>query len=156
MKRPLNGPAAIVRYLAKYVNRIAISDSRVIGYDGENVTFTWQDRANGNRTLHEVISAKEFVERFRQHLPPKRFIRIRFWGLLAHRKRQDAFKQIAQALEVAPPVPDSLPAITRPEPEKLENQKVRKGPACKKCETGTMIFSEIHLRASQMNAHLNN
>lgn len=156
MKRPLRGPAAIVRYLAKYVNRIAISDSRVIGYDGENVTFTWQDRANGNRTLHEVISAKEFVERFRQHLPPKRFIRIRFWGLLAHRKRQKTLKQVAQALEVAPPVPDSLPAITRQAPETSENQEIRKGPACKKCETGTMIFSGFHLRPSQMIAHLNN
>jgi hypothetical protein len=153
MKRPLSGPAAVVRYLARYVNRIAISDSRIIAYNDGDVTFTWQDRTSGNQTKHEVLSAKEFLDRFRQHLPPKRFIRIRFWGLLAHRKRQHALQQVAEALETAPPAPDSLPAITKQQPETHE---IRKGPPCKKCETGTMLFQGHHLRQSQMVAIMKN
>jgi hypothetical protein len=98
LERPLNGPQALVRYLARYVNRVAIAPQRVIAYDGEMVTFTWQDRRHGNRECHEVLPAPRFLQRFIRHLPPRRFVRIRFWGLLAHRVKAQCAQRMQKIL----------------------------------------------------------
>jgi hypothetical protein len=88
-KRPLAGPGHVVRYLSRYVHRIAIANSRITHYDGESVTFRYKDRAAGNVTKHRTVSGPAFARLFLQHVLPPRFVRIRHYGILAARRRDD-------------------------------------------------------------------
>ena len=66
VKRPLAGSEHVVRYLSRYVHRIAITNSRIIDYGGESVTFryNYKDRADGNVSKHRTLSAPEFATLF--------------------------------------------------------------------------------------------
>ena len=85
VKPPLAGPQQVVRYLSRYVHRIAISNSRIVAYDGHTVTFRYKDRADQNKTKSRTVEAPIFARLFLQHVLPKRFVRIRHYGLLATR-----------------------------------------------------------------------
>ena len=87
VKRPLAGPRHVVRYLSRYVHRIAIANSRITDYDGKNVTFRYKDRADANTTKHRTVGGPEFAKLFLQHVLPPRFVRIRHYGILAARSR---------------------------------------------------------------------
>jgi hypothetical protein len=86
---PLSGPDHVVEYLSRYVHRIAISNSRIVHYDGHTVVFRYKDRKDGNKTKLEPVSAQKFSRLFLQHVLPDRFVRIRHYGLLAARRRND-------------------------------------------------------------------
>lgn len=85
-KRPLAGPDHVVRYLSRYVHRIAISNSRITEYDGQNVSFRYKDRKLGV-TRELTVPGRTFARLFLQHVLPARFVRIRHYGLLAARCR---------------------------------------------------------------------
>jgi hypothetical protein len=86
-KPPLHGPQQVVRYVSRYTRKIAISNSRILSYDGQNVRFRWRDRAHGNRLDVLPLSGHEFARRFVLHILPPHFVRIRHYGLLANRVR---------------------------------------------------------------------
>lgn len=86
-KPPLPGPGHVVRYLSRYVHRIAIANSRITNYDGHSVTFRYKNRAHGNLTQHKTVSGPDFARLFLQHVLPPRFVRIRHYGILAARSR---------------------------------------------------------------------
>ncbi len=86
-KRPLGGPEQVVRYVSRYTQRIAISNSRLLDYDGEEVTFSWRDRADGNRKKKLSLPGAAFLSRFLRHVLPSGFVRIRHYGLFASRIR---------------------------------------------------------------------
>ena len=88
-KPPLAGPRHVVRYLSRYVHRIAISNSRLLAYDGKDVVFRYKDRTDGNTVKTLKLSGADFARRFLQHVLPARFVRIRHYGLLAARRRKD-------------------------------------------------------------------
>jgi hypothetical protein len=88
-KPPLVGPQQVVRYLSRYTHRIAISNSRLLAYDGNEVTFLWRDRAHGNRKKALRLSGADFSHRFLRHVLPTRFVRIRHYGFLSNRSRDD-------------------------------------------------------------------
>lgn len=85
---PLDGPARVIRYLSRYVHRIAISNSRIQSYDGETVVFRYKDRKDG-KVKDQTLSGEEFCRLFLQHVLPDRFVRIRHYGLFASRKRRE-------------------------------------------------------------------
>jgi hypothetical protein len=86
-KAPFGGPAQVLTYLANYTHRIAISNSRILSFDGESVTFRYRDYAAGNAQKTMTLSADEFLRRFLLHVVPRRFVRIRYYGLMANRSR---------------------------------------------------------------------
>jgi hypothetical protein len=86
-KPPLAGPEQVLRYVSRYTRRIALSNSRIVGYDGHEVTFRWRDRAHGNAVKVLRLSGAEFARRFVLHILPPRFVRIRHYGLLSNRVR---------------------------------------------------------------------
>jgi hypothetical protein len=87
-KKPLAGPEQVVRYVARYTHRIAISNSRLVSYDGSEVTFLWRDRAERNRKKKLRLSGPDFSRRFLWHVLPPRLVRIRHYGLLSNRTRE--------------------------------------------------------------------
>jgi len=83
-KPAFGGPAAVLRYLGRYTHRVAISNHRLIAFDGEGVTFRWQDYAHDGQRRTMTLTAMEFLRRFIQHVLPRGFVRIRQFGYLAN------------------------------------------------------------------------
>ena len=86
-KPTFGGPTAVLRYLGRYTHRVAISDHRLLAFDVEQVTFRWKDYARGGKQRQMTLSAIEFLRRFFQHVLPRGFVRIRYFGFLANHWR---------------------------------------------------------------------
>ena len=112
VKLPFGGPEQVLAYLASYTHRVAISNQRIIAFDGERVTFLYRDCHHGNARKSMQLPAVEFLRRFLLHVVPKRFTRIRYYGFLANRDRsaniEEAPSLIGSARTLAPraPAPD--------------------------------------------------
>jgi hypothetical protein len=113
-KAPFRGPDHLLQYLARYTHRVAISNHRLIAFDGKFVTFRWKDYAHGNKKRKMTVSADEFLRRFLLHTLPRGFVRIRFFGFLAGPRRSKMLQLARQLLEVEqqPNVPVSTPVQT--------------------------------------------
>jgi hypothetical protein len=84
IKETFNGNGNAVKYLARYAYRTAISNSRIISVTEENVTISYKDYADGGCLKELVMTGQEFLHRFLQHVLPKGFNRIRFFGFLSN------------------------------------------------------------------------
>jgi hypothetical protein len=88
-KKPFRGSEHVLQYLARYTHRVAISNHRLVSFDGHQVTFRWKDYAHGNKQKIMTLSADDFLRRFLHHVLPRSFVRIRFFGFLSASKRRD-------------------------------------------------------------------
>lgn len=88
-KRPFGGPEVVLKYLARYTHRVAISDGRLLDFEDGIVCFRYKDYAHGNRKRVMKLSAREFVRRFLLHVLPAGFVRIRYYGILSNRNRHE-------------------------------------------------------------------
>ena len=86
-KPPFGSPEQVLAYLANYTHRIAISNSRIVSFDGDRVSFRYRDYAHGNAEKLLTLDVDEFLRRFLLHVLPPRFVRIRYYGFLANRTR---------------------------------------------------------------------
>jgi hypothetical protein len=86
-KRPFGGAEHALRYLGCYTHRVAISNHRLVTLDNGQVTFRWRDSAHKNKKRLMQLPLEEFLRRFFLHVLPKGFVRIRHFGLFAHRRR---------------------------------------------------------------------
>ena len=98
-KPPFGGPKQVLRYLARYTHRVAISNRRLIACDNNGITFKWKDyrRKGSERYQVMTLATSEFVRRFLLHVLPTGFHRIRYYGLLASPSRA---ANIARAREL--------------------------------------------------------
>ena len=101
-KPAFGGPAQVLRYLGRYTHRVAISNHRLLAFDGERVTFRWKDYAHGSKQRKMTVSASEFLRRFAQHILPRGFVRIRPYGFLANRYRTANLAVARQLLAITP------------------------------------------------------
>jgi hypothetical protein len=106
-KPPFGGPEQVLAYLARYTHRVAITNQRLVRLEGDQVVFTWKDYAHGSVQREMSLPAGEFIRRFLLHVLPHRFVRIRYYGLLANRRRQENLTLCRQLLEHRP-VPKAL------------------------------------------------
>jgi hypothetical protein len=83
---------------AGYTHRVAISNHRLVAFDHDQVTFRYKDYAHGNKKRLMTLSAQEFLRRFLLHVLPRGFVRIRFYGFLAHRRRANLLPLCEQLL----------------------------------------------------------
>jgi hypothetical protein len=105
-KRPFGGPQQVLKYLARYTHRVAISNGRLISMQDGRVTFRWRDSAHGNQTKLLTLDAVEFIRRFLLHVLPSGFVKIRHFGFLANPQRRNALKLCRTLLDtVEPPHP---------------------------------------------------
>jgi len=86
-KPPFGGPKHVLNYLARYTHRVAISNHRLVAFSDGKVTFLWKDYAHGSQQKLMTLSAEEFLRRFLLHVLPRGFVRIRFFGFMANRRR---------------------------------------------------------------------
>ncbi len=86
-KKTFNGAQSVINYLGKYTHRIAISNHRIIRMDEHTVAFYVKDYKEEGKWKECTISGVEFIRRFLMHVPPRRFVRIRHYGLLCTRSK---------------------------------------------------------------------
>ena len=101
-KRPFAGPEQVLSYLSNYTHRVAISERRIVGIDAKarTVTFRWRDYADGHAVKLCPLDADEFLRRFRRHLLPRGFTKVRHYGLLANNARRKLVPAARAAIEV--------------------------------------------------------
>jgi hypothetical protein len=118
-KRPFAGPEAVLAYLSRYTHRVAISNQRLLAFDGRSVSFRWKDYREKGRTRYKAMTleSSEFMRRFLLHVLPAGFHRIRHYGLLANPVRRTNLARIRTLLGVAPGLcPSPHDAITGDRP----------------------------------------
>ena len=140
-KPPFGGPEHVLQYLARYTHRVAISNHRIVDVADGTVTFRWKDYAHGGQSRLMTVTADEFLRRFFLHILPRGFVRIRFFGYLASRRRSRDLPICRRVLasSSAPP-PPMTSTVDQPQPSS--------GWPCPGCG-GPMRVIE-HLTASQM------
>jgi hypothetical protein len=132
-KRPFGGPEQVLKYLARYTHRVAISNRRLVALKDGQVTFRWKDYAHGNREATMALSAVEFLRRFLLHVLPTGFVRIRHYGFLAHRHRAAKLARCRELLGVA---------AVDPEPPPPASPAEEASHACPACQHGRMLVVE--------------
>jgi hypothetical protein len=141
-KPPFGGPEAVLAYLSRYTHRVAISNRRLIAFDGQGVTLRYKDyrRDGPEREQIMTLATDEFIRRFLAHVLPRGFHRIRHYGILASSARKANIALARQLLNVAPPLDDT---------EAVEPVDVR--PPCPCCG-GHMVVIEAFERWQQPRA----
>jgi len=105
-KPPFGGAEQALKYLARYTYRVAISNDRLESLADGKVTFRYKAYAHGHRWRRMTLPAQEFLRRFMQHVLPRGFVRIRSFGFLAHRVREEQLALCRRLLHA--PVPAAL------------------------------------------------
>ena len=130
-KPPFGSPEHVLKYLARYTHRVAISNRRIVSLTDEHVTFRYRDRAHGNEMRTMKLRGVEFLRRFLLHVLPKGFVRIRHFGLLANRVRDANLARCRSLLgaSTATQLDFKSPTATRDEEPAL---------LCPTCRTGRL------------------
>jgi hypothetical protein len=126
---PFGGPDHVLKYLARYTHRVAISNGRLIEMSDGQVTFRWRDSADHNTQKAMTLNAVEFIRRFLLHVLPGGFVKIRHFGFLANCHRTKALKLCAALLLIPPP----LDTLTTRRGDPIERK-------CPWCGTGTLCL----------------
>lgn len=126
-KRPFGSPSSVVEYLGRYTHKIAISNHRILAIDDQTVTISYKDyRAEGQKKTMS-LSHGEFIRRFALHILPKRFIRIRHYGILSTTWKRKKLTDLQSKLT-------GITATKLPVVKKETHHK-----SCPCCKTGQMI-----------------
>ena len=136
-KPPLGGPALVLKYLARYTHRVAISNARLVAV-GDMVVFRAKDYAAGGKSKIVRLSAEEFLRRFSQHLLPKGFVKIRHYGLLANHGRAERLHVCRRLL-----LPTLLLAAALLPPAPAEAIAPALPPTCPKCGSVRLECREL-------------
>jgi hypothetical protein len=135
-KPPFGGPEHVLKYLARYTHRVAISNGRLLSLNNGQVRFRWRDSRHNNRGGVMTLDAVEFIRRFLLHVLPAGFVKIRHFGLLANRNRRQALARCRLHLNAT--IPDISALLTEPQKSALSR-------SCPQCKCGT-----LHVVARQL------
>ncbi len=84
-KPPVRRAEQVMEYLGRYTHRVALSNDRLVRFEGKQVTFRWRDSADGDKIKLLTLDVSEFIRRFLLHVLPDRFVKIRRYGLWSNR-----------------------------------------------------------------------
>jgi hypothetical protein len=149
-KPPFGGPEQVLAYLGRYTHRVAISNHRLVSLKHGKVTFSWRDNRHGQLRSTMTLNAEEFMRRFLLHVLPRGFQRIRQFGLLANRRR-DELARCRQLLGTSDQTVESLSQDYKSLYQTVTGTSLQQCPACR---TGTMkFFSPLAALTNNSAAH---
>ena len=99
-KRPFAGPKQVIEYLGRYTHKVAISNHRIKNVTNQEVTISYKDYRDGSKTKQLTLKNEEFTRRFSLHILPKRFVRIRHYGILSSNWKRGKLQQLQKELNV--------------------------------------------------------
>jgi len=134
-KPPFGGPEYVLKYLARYTHRVAISNGRLLNSEQGQVRFRWRDSKDHNRTKIMTLDAIEFIRRFLLHVLPSGFVKIRHFGFLANRNRSLRLDLCRKLLGTPLPVEATAGLLTA-------QQKCAAERRCPVCQNGQLRIVE--------------
>jgi hypothetical protein len=138
---PFGGAEVVLKYLARYTHRAAISNRRLVSLADGRVTFRWKDYAHAGRRSVMTLEAVEFVRRFLTHVLPAGFVRVRHYGLLANRCRREKLARCRELLGMTvTPSAEAVPADPAPVPPLVDEAPVTPTRVCPRCGCGRMVL----------------
>lgn len=140
-KPPFGNAQHIVKYLGQYSHRVAISNNRIKSISDSGVTFFYKDYKDESRVKPATLSGVEFLRRFCMHILPKRFVKIRYYGILSTKQKDSVKLLIAK-------MPETKVKETRK--ERIIRLIGFDYNLCPRCKTGFMHTLELlpRIRAS--------
>jgi hypothetical protein len=145
-KPPFAGPDDVLKYVARYTHRVAISNDRLLGVEDGEVRFRWKDYRDASRCKTMALAAGEFIRRFLLHVLPTGFQRIRYYGFLANRYRAQKLTLCRQLLQMAQPVrATEVKKDYRDQYEELTGVSLK---TCPVCQRGRMVVIEVLQRGA--------
>ncbi len=146
-KPPFGSPQQVLKYLARYTHRVAISNYRLISLGDGKIVFRYKDYRRDNRQRTMTLETVEFTRRFLLHVLPKRFVRIRHYGFLANRCRREKLALCRQLLNSG----SRSPSLDTLRPNGTEQPEL-----CPACQKGRMVVLEkLPPRAAWMEPRMN-
>ena len=131
-KPPFGGPAQVLAYLARYTHRAAITNTRLVAVDGDQVAFTYKDyRREGRRKIMR-LAPDAFIRRFLLHVLPDGFHRIRHYGFLANSHRAAKIARCRAAIADLPAAAEHEPTTATTKPDRAVAGQVR-------CDCGGLL-----------------
>jgi len=97
-KKPFRNAVHIIQYLGRYSHRVAISNHRIEGIEGDKIAFKWKNYQDHGKQKTMRIPAQEFIRRFLLHVLPKGFCKIRYYGIFSSRNRKDVLLKCRKAM----------------------------------------------------------
>ena len=147
-KRPFAGPEQVLDYVGRYTHRVAISNNRLLDIAHGKVTFRYKDYRHDAQQKTMTLEAEEFIRRFLLHVLPAGFQRIRYYGFLANRYREQKLERCRELLDMPPaPEPPILESAKdyRERYEELIGRSLRE---CPVCHQGRMLVIQILPRSA--------
>jgi len=135
-KSPFAGPEQVLEYLGRYTHRVAISNNRIVSIDNGKVTFTYRDREQ-NETREMTLDADEFIRRFLMHVLPKGFMKIRYFGFLAHKNKKQAIALLRKLINLDAKLPAKMKETLQEMMLRLTGTDIT---CCPKCKKGKMTL----------------
>jgi hypothetical protein len=139
-KPPTAGAEVVLKYLARYTYRVAMSNSRLTHISDEQVSFSYQAYRQQGKSKEMTLSLDEFARRFLQHVLPRGFVRVRHYGLLANRGRDEKLQKCRRLLWQACGQQRLEAAGQSEQPEQPERAGQR---LCPRCGQGMMEVVEV-------------
>lgn len=136
-KPPFGGPEQVLKYLARYTHRVAISNQRLVELQDGQVCFHYKDYADEQQIKMMPLSTSEFIRRFLMHTLPSGFVRIRYYGLLANRDRQERLEQCRLLLGVNA---ELLLETEEPTASTESREPPHKHEICPACGNGRLVI----------------
>jgi hypothetical protein len=136
IKPPFGGPQRVLKYLARYTHRVAISNHRLRALENGRVSFEWKDYAHHSQRKIMTLDALEFLRRFLLHVLPSGLVRIRQFGFLANRFRTQKLQLCRTLLAVCQP---STPSDSHDRAD----TNVPDRSSCPICKLGRLIMIEV-------------
>jgi hypothetical protein len=141
-KPPFGGPHQVLDYVGRYTHRIAISNNRLLAIGDGKVRFRWKDYRNGHHLGAMTLAAEEFIRRFLLHVLPAGFQRIRYYGFLCNRSRE---QKLARCRELLGMPTDPSSTCERSDDYRDHYAAVAGNSLteCPVCHHGHMVFLEV-------------
>ena len=145
-KAPFGGPEQVLEYLGRYTHRVAISNNRILSLDNGIVTFSYRDRSDDNKVKELRLPVEEFIRRFLLHILPNGFMKIRYFGFLAHTNKRKSIPLLRQLIGSSAELPEKIKETVQEMMVRLTGVDIS---ICPKCKKGKMkIIKELPIPAS--------
>jgi hypothetical protein len=142
-KRPFAGPQQVLDYVGRYTHRVAISNNRLLDMENGQIRFQWKDYRHGDQVKTMTLSADEFIRRFLLHVLPEGFQRIRYYGFLANRYRQQKLDQCRWLLGMELTAQISASSSEKDYLDRYEDLTGCSLRKCPRCQQGHMVRVSI-------------
>jgi hypothetical protein len=138
-KQPFGGPEHVLEYLGRYTHRVAITNNRILSIEGGEVTFNYCDRSDENKIKARTIKAKEFIRRYLLHVLPRGFMKIRYFGFLAHANKKVSIPLLRQLINPDAEIVETLTETVQEMMQRLTGIDLS---LCPECGKGKMVYIE--------------